>query len=105
MRSARRNIGERSANPSSLLAAGRPDDRRRMEMGGSGSTKCPFYSVRARFVLPLASYLESYCWVTRTVCDLRSRLHTEPKTERFARRVETRIRELRKSTVSSRIAV
>jgi hypothetical protein len=47
MRSVRRNIGERSANPSSLPAAGRPDDRWRMEMGGRGSTKSPSSSVQA----------------------------------------------------------
>ncbi len=35
IRSAKRNIGERAANPSSSPAEGRPDDRRRMEMGGS----------------------------------------------------------------------
>src|ERR1700677_2875878 len=47
MRSARRNIGEHSANPSSLPAAGRPDDRWRMETAGKGSTKSPFGSVEA----------------------------------------------------------
>src|ERR1700722_2551778 len=34
MRSARRNIGKPSTNPSSLPAAGRADDRWRMETGG-----------------------------------------------------------------------
>src|SRR6266436_2569270 len=47
MRSARRNIGERSANPSSWPAAGRPDDRWRMETGGRRSTKSPSSSVQA----------------------------------------------------------
>src|SRR5208283_6023953 len=47
MRSARRNIGGRSENPSSLSAAGRPDDRWRMETGGRGSTKSPSSSVQA----------------------------------------------------------
>jgi hypothetical protein len=42
MRSARRNIGERWANPSSSPAAGGPDDRWRMEAGGRGSAKFPF---------------------------------------------------------------
>src|ERR1700729_2404742 len=37
MRSGRRNIGERSANPSSLPAAGRPDDRWQTENGREGS--------------------------------------------------------------------
>src|SRR5260221_164266 len=46
MRLARRNIGERSANPSSWPAAGRPDDRWRMETGGRGSTKSPSSSVQ-----------------------------------------------------------
>jgi hypothetical protein len=41
MRSARRNICKRSANPSSSPAANRSDDRSRMETGGKGSTK-PF---------------------------------------------------------------
>src|ERR1700727_1165106 len=45
MRSARKNIGERSANLSSWPAAGRPDDRWRMETGGRGSTKSPSSSV------------------------------------------------------------
>src|SRR5579859_360198 len=58
MRSARRNIGERLENLSSLPATGRPDDRWRMETGGRGSTKsvgsasglirCPSGSVQTR---------------------------------------------------------
>src|ERR1700684_2984537 len=47
MRSARRNIGEHSANLSSLAAAGPPDDRWRMETAGKGSTKSPSSSVQA----------------------------------------------------------
>src|SRR5271170_555540 len=47
MRSARRNIGERSENPLSLPAAGRPDDRWRMETGGRGATNSPSSSVQA----------------------------------------------------------
>src|SRR5450631_787096 len=46
MRSARRNIGERSENPSSWPAAGRPDERWRMETGGRGSTKSSSSSVQ-----------------------------------------------------------
>src|SRR5579863_9132270 len=47
MRSARRNIGERSANPSSSpAAAGGPDDRWRMEAAGEGSTRSPSVSVQ-----------------------------------------------------------
>lgn len=40
---------KRSANPSSLPAAGRPDDRWRMETGGRGSTKSPSSSVQGCF--------------------------------------------------------
>jgi hypothetical protein len=40
-------IGERSAKPSLWPAAGRPDDRWRMEAGGRGSTKSPSSSVQA----------------------------------------------------------
>src|SRR5271165_1360794 len=41
MRSARRNIGEHSANRSSLPAAGRPDDRWRMETAVLSSLEWP----------------------------------------------------------------
>src|ERR1700722_13294322 len=47
MRLARRNIGERSENPSSLPAAGRPENWMGMETAGKGSTEAPFRSVQA----------------------------------------------------------
>src|SRR6202030_2563319 len=72
MRSARRNIGERSENPSSWPAAGRLDDRWRMETGGRGSTKSPSSSVQA--VLQsrwrhIGTHIVSFSSVLGTVSD------------------------------------